>query len=406
MNILALTSSYPRFEGDPTAPFVESIVRHVAARGHTIHVVLPATRGWDRPPSEGSVHYHPYRYSPIRSWTPWGYSQSLEGGVKLRRSLYALAPIVAASALRTSRSLLSRNRFDVVHVHWAAPNGPIGALAARGSGIPLVVTLHGSDMAVSERSRLIGRATRWALERATAVTAPSGDLLERARRLGATGLLECVPYGADVIDGVPLPDVSTTRARLGVRPDDLLVAAVGRLIPVKGFDYLLDGFAEAQPAGPPLRLVVVGDGSERRRLEDRATELGVRDGVTFTGMVGPEEVPTYLAAADIVVVPSVRHEGFVDGLPNVALEAMAAGRALVATRVGGLPELVRNDETGLLVDEKDVGQLADAITRLARDAALRARLGDAARLEIQTERSWESVAERFEAVYERASAGT
>jgi glycosyltransferase involved in cell wall biosynthesis len=96
----------------------------------------------------------------------------------------------------------------------------------------------------------------------------------------------------------------------------------------------------------------------------------------------------------------------VDGLPNVALEAMAAGRALVATRVGGLPELVRNDETGLLVDEKDVGQLADAITRLARDAALRARLGDAARLEIQTERSWESVAERFEAVYERASAGT
>ena len=94
MNILFLTSAYPKFDGDSTAPFIGSITEHVAARGHTVHVVLPEHAEWARPPVEGNIHFHPYRYSPSRSWTPWGYAQSLEGGVKLRRRLYALAPSV------------------------------------------------------------------------------------------------------------------------------------------------------------------------------------------------------------------------------------------------------------------------------------------------------------------------
>ena len=99
----------------------------------------------------------------------------------------------------------------------------------------------------------------------------------------------------------------------------------------------------------------------------RAHGLGAADSVIFAGMVERHEIPAYLAVADIVVVPSVRYEGYVDGLPNVALEAMAAGKPLVATRVGGLPELVRPGETGLLVEEKDADELADAIVTLARD---------------------------------------
>ena len=74
MNILALTSSYPRYEGDPTAPFIESITKHVAARGHTVHIVLPAVSGWVHEQQEGNVHFHPYKYSPVESWTPWGFS--------------------------------------------------------------------------------------------------------------------------------------------------------------------------------------------------------------------------------------------------------------------------------------------------------------------------------------------
>jgi glycosyltransferase involved in cell wall biosynthesis len=183
----------------------------------------------------------------------------------------------------------------------------------------------------------------------------------------------------------------------------VLVAGIGRLVPLKGFDYLVHALAEAAKDDPRLRLVLVGDGSERTALADRATSLGVADRVNLVGAVAHDDVPEYLAAADVVVVPSIRFEGLVDGLPNVALEAMAAGKPLVATRVGGLPELVHDGRNGLLVEEKSASELASAILGLVGDAGLRARLGAAARDEIRAERSWESVARRFVEIYERAA---
>jgi glycosyltransferase involved in cell wall biosynthesis len=322
--------------------------------------------------------------------------------MRIRKPLYALAPVVVAAALRKAHAVLAEGGFDVIHVHWVVPNGPIGARASSRHDLPLVVSLHGSDIAVSERSRAIGRATRWSLGRCAAVTAPSGDLLERARRLGASRLLERVPYGADAeAFEVPPGTADALRQRLGLGSGSIVVAGVGRLIPVKGFEYLVEAHAAAVAAMPELRLVLVGDGDGRQELEERVRLLGVSDTVVLTGAVAPSQIPAHLAAADIVSVPSVRHGGFVDGLPNVAFEAMAAGKPVVGSRVGGIPELVRDGENGLLVPEKDSAALANALVVLARDPALRARLGASGREEIRTERSWDAVGRRFVEIYER-----
>jgi glycosyltransferase involved in cell wall biosynthesis len=377
----------------------------VAEQGHEVHVLLPEHRKWRRAAVEDGVHHHPYRYSPSRSWTPWGFSESLEGGARIRKPLYALAPVVVASAVRAASRVLREGGFDLVHVHWVVPNGPIGAIVARRHGLPLVVSLHGSDVAVSERSRAIGRATRWSFARSAAVTAPSGDLLERARRLGASGVLEPVPYGADpAAFEVPPGTAEAVRRRLGFGADDVVVAGVGRLIPVKGFEYLIGAHAVALSAVPELRLVLVGEGDARSDLEARVRALGVSDTVVLAGSADRAEIPAYLAAADVVAVPSVHHGGYVDGLPNVALEAMASGKPLVASRVGGLPELVHDDENGLLVPEKDVAALSDALITLARDAALRDRLSASGLAEIHDERSWTAVGGRFVEIYERVLA--
>ena len=401
MKILALTSTYPRYPGDGVAPFVGSIVRGVADLGHDVHVLVPEHSEWRWPEHDGRVTFHRYRYSPVRSWTPWGFSESLAGGSTIRKPLYLLAPVVSASAVRAARKILAGGGFDVVHAHWVVPNGPIARLAA--GATPLVVSMHGSDVALSERSRAFGRVARWTFERAAAVTGPSRDLLSRAQALGAHEPLELVPYGADEA-AVPSDAAAALRSRLGLAADDVLVAGIGRLIPVKGFDYLVQALAEASRNDPRLRLVLVGDGPEAAALADRATSLGVADRVELVGAVAHDDVPEYLAAADIVVVPSIRFEGLVDGLPNVALEAMAAGKPLVATRVGGLPELVHDGGNGVLVEEKSTDELASAILGLAGDADLRARLGAAARNEIRTERSWEAVARRFVEIYGRAAA--
>ena len=130
MKILAITSSYPRYEGDPTAPFIESIVRCVAALGHTVHVLLPQHREWARPQSEGSIRYHPYRYSPLAVLDAVGLlgvarREARRSGSRSTRSLRSCSP-----PRRGRRARCSRGGFDVVHVHWVVPNGPIGALAA------------------------------------------------------------------------------------------------------------------------------------------------------------------------------------------------------------------------------------------------------------------------------------
>jgi glycosyltransferase involved in cell wall biosynthesis len=193
------------------------------------------------------------------------------------------------------------------------------------------------------------------------------------------------------------------RERLGLGPNDLAVLGIGRFIPLKGFDYLIDATARALTVEPEMRLVLVGDGDHRGELEARVAALDLGAKVTFTGMIGRDELPAFYSAADLVVVPSVHHEGYVDGLPNVALEAMAAAKPLIASRVGGLPDLVREDEDGLLVAERDADALAAAILKLAGDPDLRHRMGERGRQRVVESLNWDAVADRFVDVYESVS---
>jgi glycosyltransferase involved in cell wall biosynthesis len=407
VNILALTSSYPLFEGDATAPFIKSITRHVAARGHTVHLVLPEHRAWNHPEAEDGVHFHPYRYSPRRTWTPWGYSEALEGGETIRRRLYLVAPVVLASALRTCRAIASRERIDVVHAHWLVPNGLIGSFVARWHGLPLVVSLHGSDVAVAERSRALGALARSTLGRSSAVTGPSFDLLDRARALGASDRFEWIPYGADP-DQFRL-DVRArdqVRARLDMRSDDVVVLGIGRFVPSKGFDDLVEAVAAARTTSASrIRLLFVGDGPLRSELESQVERLGLDNVTTFAGMAMRIDVPPLFAASDVVAVPSVHHHGYVDGLPNVALEAMANSKPLVVTRVGGLPDIVTDGFSGLVVEERDPRALASAISTLAADPELRRELGRRGRALVEERLNWATVAERLEEIFESVVRG-
>ena len=381
-----------------------SITEHVAKHGHTIHVVLPEHAEWARPASEGGIHYHPYRYSPSRSWTPWGFAQSLESGVKLKRRLYALAPLVFWSARHACRTLTKEMRIDVIHAHWAVPNGFIAAGISERRDIPMVLTLHGSDISVAEQKPWFARLARHAFSRATTITAPSDDLLQRASALGATGDMQRIPWGADPELFRPDPEAAVrVRRVLGVGETDVLVLGVGRFVRWKGFDDLITSVARARDTVPALKLVLLGDGDIRRELEAQVAALALDGVVFFPGMGSHSGVNAYLSAADIVAVPSVHSGGFVDGQPTVALEAMAAARPLVVTRVGGLPDLVHDGITGLVVAERDPDALAEAIVTLAGDAARRGAMGAAARARVCNELNWDAVANRLIDVYRRAT---
>ena len=403
---LALTSAYPKRKDDPTAPFIGSITEHVAALGVTTHVVLPEHAEWARPRVEGRIHFHPYRYSPIRSWTPWGYAQSLEGGVKLRRQLYAVAPVVYASARRTCRRVTSTVDVDLVHAHWLVPNGVIGGSVARRRDLPLVISLHGSDVSIVERKPWLAPLARRAFGCAAVVTAPSNDLLDRASRLGARGDLKLMPYGAEYGEFAPDPEGARhLRQRYGFDADDVVVLAVGRFVRWKGFDDLIASIGRARTQNPALKLLLVGDGDSRSELERQAADLDAQ-AVTFAGVVTRDEINAYFQASDLVAVPSVHADGFVDGQPNVALEAMAAGKPLVVTNVGGLPALVDGGQNGFIVDERDPRALADALLSLAAAPDRRIAMGVAGQTRIRDELNWNEYAKRLLEIYTAAVGGS
>ena len=392
-----VTHTYPRSAGDPTAPFVESIAEAVARRGHDVDVVLPETPGL-APREVAGVRPLPYRYAPTQRLQTWGYGRAMDerGGVRL--GMYALTPLVAAALRRRVLGLLRTGSYDVLHVHWVVPNAVLLAGATR--DVPMVVTLHGSDISLSERSRLARLPARRALERAGVVTAPSADLARRAASLGARpGSTRVVPYGVDtdVFSPERAVERASWRERLGVDERSVLILAVGRLQEVKGFAYLVDAAAKVEG----VSVAIAGGGDLKPELEERirASHAPVR----LVGPLDRDSVADAFAAADLVAVPSVvDSKGRVDGLPNTLLEAMSSGRAVIASRVGGVPDAVEHDVNGLLVPQRDAAALASALTRLAGDAHERERLGSAARRTILERFTWAAVGEAFERAYASA----
>ena len=394
-----VTSSYPKFPGDVTAPFVDSIAAAVAGRGHEVDVVLPHHPDLRRGASE-PARFFPYRYAPSDASSLWGYAQSLDADVRVRSAVYLLAPFVALSLRNAVDQRLLASRYDAVHVHWVVPNAAMIVDIVRSHGAPLVVSLHGSDVFLAERLALARHLARRAFSAAGAVTACSSDLMRRAIVLGAPpARTRTVPYGVDSSFFSPGTAEGAIRARLGLRPEAVFVLAFGRMVAKKGFADLVD--AAARVAG--IQVVIAGSGDLRDALEARTRERGAP--VLFPGALNRGSIAAALAAADVVVVPSIVDEaGNVDGLPNALLEALAAGRPLIATRVGGIPDVVEDGVNGILVGEKDPAGLAAALERLVREPETRARLGAEARRRAASTLTWEKAAAAFEDCYAQAAA--
>jgi phosphatidylinositol alpha-1,6-mannosyltransferase len=230
--------------------------------------------------------------------------------------------------------------------------------------------------------------------------------------LGAGPEPAWIPYGVDVERFRPLTAQvrSAFRYRLGERhgfdPDDPLILAVGRLVYKKGFNHLIAALLAVRARVPAARLLIAGEGPLRESLARQAAAAGVGSSLHLIGAVPHQELPDLYAAADVIAVPSVHGPGGnVDGLPNVFLEALASSAAVVASRVGGIPDIGRDGETVVLVPEGDVAALAAAIADLLEDDARRAALGRAARADAESRLDWDRVAARFEELYASLLAG-
>jgi glycosyltransferase involved in cell wall biosynthesis len=357
----------------------------------------------ERPDEEDGVRFHFYKYAPVASLSVFGYASAMRDDVSLLGAAWIAAPLALAMGWRTARRVARQQRATLMHAHWVVPGGLTAAMAA--PGLPLVVSLHGSDIYVAETVAAARYAARHTFRRAGFVTACSDDLAQRAVALGADpDRLETVPYGVDLERFRPDPPARTAlREQLGGAAGVPIVFSAGRLVKKKGFEYLIDAMSQV----PAALLALAGEGSLADALRTRALAAGVGDRVRFLGNLPQDRVAAYLAVADIVVIPSVRDDaGNVDGLPNVVLEALAAGTPLVTTGAGGIGAVARPDLTAYVVPERDPAAIASAIRRALADPAAARRLGAAGRELVREQFGWDRVARRFEYAYGRALAFT
>ena len=393
LQILFLTQTYPRFEGDTAGPFIRDLARGLVRLGDRVTVLAPHAKGVPERWEEQGVEVVTFRYAP-ESREVLGYGRSLEADEKVKGGAALAAPLYALGLHRATRRQLRARRFDLVHAHWIVPNGLVAAWSV---DIPLAIGLHGSDVFLAEKIR---PAAAWALRRTRLLTGCSPELVDRVRALGfPEERSRVIPYGVDVTAFSPDPARRRIwREKLGISEDAPLILSIGRMATKKGFHILMEALPELLSSNPEAHVVLAGGGDLLRRFQEEALKFPGR--LHLPGPVLRDTLPDLYRAADLFVLPAVHDsKGNVDGLPNVILEAMASGLPVVASGISGIPLAVEDGGTGLLVPEKDPKALAAALRRLLSAPDLAREMGERGRRKAETALTWDAVAARYREGY-------
>ncbi len=396
LRVILLTSSYPRHATDSASVFLRYLAQHLNQRGIAVHVLAPADQSAGMTTEDG-INVSRFRYFP-RPWQKLAYGSGIPSNLRHRPRLWLQVPFFAlAMTWALFRSLRNTPRPQLIHAHWVIPQGLIAVLTGLLLRVPVVISLHGADAFALNRGPLsplkrfcLRHCAAWtANTRATAQAIALGHVLPSPR---------IIPMGVDTDcfgSGV------RSRLRTGLGSNEMIMLYVGRLVEKKGVGDLIQAFARlAGDLREKTHLWIVGHGELENSLETMSRELGVGDRIKFWGEIPNDQLPDYYAAADLFVGPSVEAtSGDTEGQGVVFIEAFAAGLCVIATTVGGIPEVVDHGRTGILVPPKNPNELAGAIQQLLSDSVLRQRLARNAQDEAREHYAWPRIADEFVTLY-------
>ncbi len=385
--ILVLTTSYPSHDEDPSSVFIAKLLAAIREQGYEFKVVAP---------SDGT--FHGRREVRGIETVRFGYfwPRSLEkltrggGGIpeNLSQSLLARLQLVPMMLAFFFVALWEGRRSDLIYANWLGA-GVIGALLGFVTGKPLVVSYRGDDGYLARERFAWWVLARIVSDRAAIVAPVSGELMRIFVDFGVPEEKCRLPrFGVDREMFHPAENRPAAR-------DRVRLLFVGSLIPRKGLQDLLE--ALSIPELEDLDLVVVGEGYYRSDLEAMCERFGLQGRTEWMGVLPQADVARTMRSVDLFCLPS-----HMEGRPNVVNEAMASGLAVISTRVGGIPDMIVEGETGLLFDAGNVGQLRQCLVAVASDPDLRESMGLAGREFLdRTGVSWEATAEDFDVIFSK-----
>jgi glycosyltransferase involved in cell wall biosynthesis len=385
--ILVLTTSYPSDDQDPSGIFIAKLLGAIKDRGYSIKVVAPSNGSfYGRRCLHGidMVRFGYFRPRSLEKLTrgAGGIPENMAESLLARLQIFPMMIAFLYVALREVRDS------DAVYANWLGA-GIIGALVNLFTRKPLLVSFRGDDGYLA-RDRFFWRVlTKWVTRRSTCVAPVSAELMRIMLNLGLPKAKCHLPqFGVDTAMFHP---------PRGLRPagDEVRLLFVGSLIPRKGLHDLLEALGD--PRLRQVRLIVVGEGALAPRLTALCESLGLKEQTEWLGTVPPAEVARLMRSSDLLCLPS-----YMEGRPNVVNEAMASALPVIATRIGGIPDMVEEGKTAFLHDPGNVEELRGHIRKLVEDAELRNKMGQAGHdFLIKSGVSWDSTAEEFDLLFSR-----
>jgi glycosyltransferase involved in cell wall biosynthesis len=383
--LLIITTNFPRWPGDPHSPWLVELLGLLREQGVQIEVLAPAYAGQGNQQIYG-MPVRRFRYAPAR-WETLTHDEGAPNKIRRNPWYLLLLPFYLAAGMLAAWRLGRSGRFDLIHVHWPMPQGLLGLAARRAGGGRLVATFYGADLVMSRRFRWVRPFVRYFAGQCADVAAISSFT---AREVVETTGVEprIIPYGI----ALP-PDDGAWPAQKG------LILTVGRLVARKGHVFLIEAMSVLRDHSE-ARLVIVGEGHERPELEEAIHRLGLEDRVELTGRISDEALNRLYQDCHLFVLPAIVDSGGdTEMLGMVSLEAMRYCKPVIATRVGGIADIVQDGETGILVEQRDPGALAAAISRLLEDDTLAQQLGQAGYDFARRRFAWPAVLDQTLALY-------
>jgi glycosyltransferase involved in cell wall biosynthesis len=390
MNVCIITSSFPAFKGHFQSPFIYSLADALSKRV-SVDVVCPFYHcSESQEECWGDVKIHRFKYLPLKMQT------LISGGgipSNFKKSFFAKLQLPLFFLCLFIKSLKYARSADIIHAQWSL-TAMIGVLLKKIYKKPLVLTERGSSLNAAMEYRFTRMVLKWILENCDYITANSFNQISRIKSLGFEGNVCAVPNGIDT-DKFRPEDKNKARNRLGLPKDKRIILFVGWLVKGKGVDYLLESVKKIKVHFPDMLVVIVGGGLEFKNYKRYVSENGLERSVVFTGPKMSDEIPKFMNAADIFVLPSLS-----EGRPNVVAEAMACGLPVIATAVNGTPELIEDGIDGILIEPESPKDIEDAVLRLFGDTKLYEAIKSRARNSIMRKKiTWNTTADNFFDIY-------
>jgi len=399
VNVLVFTSSFPRFRDSHEVRWILELSQWLTRYGYVPYVLTPHFSGgklrevWDSVRVYRFVYFFPFRFERL------AYKQGLL--FNIRKDFFAfigLFPFLISGFL-SSVFLLMVMRVSLIHTHWLVPQGFIGAIFHRVWNIPHIATVHGSDLNMITRHKILAPFGRFIIRHSDIITVNSTYMKRQLESFAqeSTNKIRVIPMGIDPekYSHGPFSDIKKEQGA------GHIVLSVGRLIDWKGTIYLINAMPGVIRQFPDAQLLIAGSGPEKESLIQRVNDLGLDQSVKFLGVVDNMALPSLYHSADVFVLPSINKDGKTEALGVVLMEAMASGCPVIGSDVGGIPDIIENGKNGFLVPERDSGALAEKIIWVLSDDDLGKKFRDNGSLKVKAQFSWDSISMRFSEVYQQ-----